>query len=309
MKKRWFVISGIVCTYVLLQVIPYGKNKVDTPFKIKNGDRPLVIAHGGAKQLNPENTWMAFNYAVSLGVDVLEMDLQITKDQQLITYHNETLDELSTASGYIKDYTYEQLKQYNFGENFQDLQGDYPYRNLTKEQLAPYADQLIPARLEDLLKKFGDSMLYICELKNYGELGKQSAQEILNLIQKYGLEKNVCVASFDQATLNYFESIAPKEIVTSFDMDTATDFIKANYIGYGIFNNYRESGFQLPLKEKNVPLDLQYLIYKIHHNNMFVHYWTINNREDIISCIKKGADGIITDRPDLMLEILDEMNY
>lgn len=118
MKKNkliLLVLSLFIGVYVLLQVIPYGKKNIDTPFKIKDGERPLVMAHGGAKLMNPENTWMAFDYAYTLGVDVLEMDLQITKDGELITYHNNELEDFSDAEGLVSELTYAEIKQYNFG--------------------------------------------------------------------------------------------------------------------------------------------------------------------------------------------------
>ena len=73
------VLLLVLVVYVALQIIPYGKNKIDNPFTKQ--DRPLVIAHGGAKAMNPENTWMAFEYAYELGVDSLEIDLCMTKDK------------------------------------------------------------------------------------------------------------------------------------------------------------------------------------------------------------------------------------
>lgn len=311
MKKKIFyiVIAVFIVVYIVLQIVPYGKNKVDNPFKIEPGSRPLVIAHGGAKLMNPENTWMAYDFAYALGVDVLEMDLQITKDNQLVTYHNDVLQDFSTAHGLVSEHNYVELKQYNFGENFTDLNGNQPYINLTEEERETYGDALTPANLEEMFQKYGKNVLYICELKNYGELGQKSAQKILELIEKYDMENYVCVASFDKETLDYFISIAPDNIITSFDMGTATSFVAANYIGYGIFMNYPQSGFQLPMNKFGIPLDTSYLVYKIHKNDMFVHYWTINEIEDMKKCINVGADGIITDRPDLLIELLNEMGY
>lgn len=295
--------------YTVLQIIPFGKVKNESLFKIKEGERPLVIAHGGSKLLNPENTWMAYDFSHELGVDVLEMDLQITKDGQLITYHNEELEDFSNAKGLVSEYTYDELKQFNFGENFMDLDGNYPYKDLTEEERLAFGDSLIPASLEAMFQKYGDSVIYICELKNKGELGKKSADKMIELIQKYGLEDKVCVASFNNETLEYFIDNAPANAITSFDMKTATSFVIANYLGYGIFMDYPHAGLQLPMSQSGIPLDLSYLVYKIHKNDMFVHYWTVNEKSDMKKCIEIGADGIITDRPDLLFEVLEEMGY
>lgn len=312
MKKKkiiLLVLSLFIGVYILLQVLPYGKKEIDTPFKIKEGERPLVMAHGGAKLMNPENTWMAFDYAYELGVDVLEMDLQITEDGELITYHNNELEDFSNAEGLVSELTYAEIKQYNFGANFTDLDGNMPYRDLSDEQRVIYGDALVPASLEQMFQKYGPDMLYVCELKNEGELGRKSAEKMVELLKKYGMEDKVCVASFHKDTMEYFLSIAPENTVTSFDMSTATSFVIANYVGYGIFMDYPNNGLQLPMSQKGIPLDLEYLVYKIHKNNMFLHYWTINDIDDMKKCIELGADGIITDRPDLLIQLLDEMGY
>ncbi len=308
-NRKWIILIGVVFVYILFQVIPYGKNHVSTPFKIDPGSRPLVIAHGGAKLMNPENTVMSFTYAYDLGVDVLEMDLRLTSDGELITYHNEDLGDFSDLVGNPSDYTYDEIKNYNFGVNFEDLNGDYPYRDLTNEELLAFEGALAPANVENLFKEYRDSILYICEIKDDGEQGIRAAEKLLQLIQKYNLENVVCVASFNKEPLAYFRDLAPEIVVTSFDMSSATDFIIANYAGYGLFKNYSHSGFQLPLSEYGIPLNTSYLIYKIHKNDMFVHYWTINKVQDMKKCIKNGADGIITDRPDLLIQLLDEMGY
>lgn len=307
-KKILGIIAVLVMIYVSLQIVPYGKEKKDTPF-IK-GERPLIIAHGGAKQMNPENTWLAYEYAYSIGADVLEIDLCMTKDGILVTHHNEGIDALSDGKGLVSDYTYEELKQFNFGVNFTDLEGTKPYASLTKEQLQnEYKDKLHPIDIEELFVRYGKEMLYILEIKDEGELGEKAADTLLGLIEKYGLEKNVCVASFHQEVMEYMNEVKKPEIVSSFDMGTATEFIILNYAGFGIFGNYASNGFQLPMEEYHVPLATKYLIYKIHKNNMFVHYWTVNTKEEMVKCIKNGADGVITDRPDLLIEVLQEMGY
>ena len=303
---RGFIV--IVCLYALLQVVPYGKKYVDTPFRSE--ERPLIIAHGGAKAMNPENTWLAYEYADSIDADVLEIDLCLTKDGILVTHHNEGIDDLSDGTGPVSQYTYDELKQFNFGVHFKALDGTMPYANLTKEQLQnEYKDKLHPVNIEELFMRYGKTMLYILEIKDDGELGKIASDTLLSLIEKYGLEKHVCVASFHEEIMNYINEVKTPEIVTSFDEPTATDFIIWNYAGFGLFKNYYSNGFQLPMEQYNIPLASKYLIYKIHKNNMFVHYWTINTKEEMKVCIKNGADGIITDRPDLLIEVLEEFGY
>ena len=137
MKKKviQIVLAVIVLLYIILQFLPYPQADTKGIFRIEKGERPLVIAHGGAKLMNPENTVMAFDYAYNIGVDVLEMDLRLTKDNVLITHHNETIDETSDHTGLVMDYTYDELVQMNFGAKFTDYEGKQPYKNLTQSEL------------------------------------------------------------------------------------------------------------------------------------------------------------------------------
>ena len=163
--------------------------------------------------------------------------------------------------------------------------------------------------VEELFQEFDRDVTYIMEIKDSGALGKQAAKQLNDLIVAYGLEEYVCVASFDEDVLDYFLEIKDEDIIVSLDYDTATEFIVANLIGYGIFMDYEGYGMQLPIEEMGVPLGNRYLQWKIHKNDMFVHYWTIDDKEDMKYLINNGADGIISDRVDLLLEVLEEMGY
>lgn len=302
MKKRIVKILLIVLViYVGLQLVPYGKSHKKSVFAKQ--DEVLIIAHGGGKQLNPENTWMAFDYAYELGSDVLEMDIQLTADGKLACVHNENIEDYANAKGKVHDYTLSELESMNFGYHFQDLDGNYPY---VDADLSAYGKKLAPANVEGLFQKFGKNVAYIIEIKDDGELGKLAAEELSRLIAKYDMHDYVCSASFSNATMNEMRKVLSDEDMTSFDLKSATSFIIANYVGVGIFFNYPHSGFQLPMEEYGIPLATKYLIYKIHKNDMFVHYWTINTKEEMRKCIENGADGIITDRMDLLIEVLAE---
>ncbi|MFV0379214.1 MAG: glycerophosphodiester phosphodiesterase [Anaerorhabdus sp.] len=303
--KARYIILFILFIYMLLQIVPYGKKDNVSPFLIKDGDLPLVIAHGGSKHIMPENTVMAFEYAYNLGVDALEMDLRLTSDEVLITYHNELLEDFSNLKGKPNQYTYDEIIKYNFAINFKDLQGNSPYANLTQDELESFDKALAPANLEDLFIKYGSSILYTCEIKDDGDVGNIAAKKLAELIKKYGLEKHVIVASFHKEPLKTFKELSPNTL-TSYDTSSATEFIIYNYAGIGLFLANKNDGLQIPTKEYGIPLDTSYLLYKAHKNNLFVHYWTVNDADEMRKLIEKGADGIITDRPDILLDVLEE---
>ena len=76
--------------------------------------KPFVWAHRGASGYAPENTLEAFQKAVELGADGVELDIQLTKDDQIVVIHDETIDRTSDGKGWVKDYTLEELRQFNF---------------------------------------------------------------------------------------------------------------------------------------------------------------------------------------------------
>ena len=77
-------------------------------------ERTLVWGHRGASGYAPENTMTAFEKAVELGADGIELDVQLTKDGELVVIHDETIDRVSYGSGWVKDFTYAKLIKHNF---------------------------------------------------------------------------------------------------------------------------------------------------------------------------------------------------
>ena len=74
----------------------------------------LVWAHRGASGYAPENTLEAFQKAVEMGADGVELDVQLTKDGELVVIHDETVDRTSDGSGWVKDFTYARISRFNF---------------------------------------------------------------------------------------------------------------------------------------------------------------------------------------------------
>src|SRR5687767_1126741 len=85
------------------------------PFLIEAGEAALNVAHRGGRLLFPENTLVAFDSAVAMNVDVLELDVCLTKDSVLVTIHDITIDRTSDSIGNVIDFTFAELQQFNFG--------------------------------------------------------------------------------------------------------------------------------------------------------------------------------------------------
>lgn len=262
--------------------------------------RPLIIAHGGSKQLFPENTMLAFDGVIPFRPDVLEMDVALTRDSVLITHHDPTIDRLSNGTGKVSDYTLDEIRQFNFGYHFKDLNGNYPYR-----------DSLVsPAILDDVLKKYGQHFFFCIEIKDYSPpLARSAARELLRLLKKHHMEKRTLIACFDDDVLDYFRKISESKISTSSGRRQTKRFVIMQLFFAGNFFIGQSDALQIPVERKGFRLDKKSLIHAAHRKNMSVHYWTVNDEQEMRRLVLLGADGIITDRVDIADRIFREMKY
>lgn len=292
-----FLFVLIISIYILLQFSCFKKEKKARKI-FKNGDFPLVFAHRGSSNLFPENTELAFIKSFEMGVDAFETDIRLTKDGKIITQHNEDIDETTDGTGKVIDYTFDEIKEFNFGYRFKDIYGNYPYaENRVKG--------LYPMEVSSLFEKFGDSVVYSIDVKDDGELGLKSAELLYKCVKEYKLEKNVIFSSFNEENLKYLRKISNGEIIVSGSMKKTIDVVLSSYFGYDSFKKFDTHAMMIPRFEK-LPLDTKYLIYKFHKHNIAVCYWTINTEKEMRQLIKKKVDGIITDRVDLLLKIKEE---
>jgi glycerophosphoryl diester phosphodiesterase len=158
---------------------------------------PLVIAHQGGDDLWPGNTMFAFQNAVDLGVDVLEMDLHITKDGVLVLMHDETIDRTTDGTGEVEAMTSENFKEFDAGYDWtMDDGATFPFRG----------QGITVPMLEDVFAEFPDMRMTI-EIK---KTNTSMAQPFCHLIRTYGMEDKVLVASFHDERIQEFRGNAPK---------------------------------------------------------------------------------------------------
>ena len=292
-----FLLVFIIIIYIVLQFSCFKKERKARKI-FKNGQFPLIFAHRGSSHLFPENTELAFLKSFEMGVDAFETDIRLTKDGKIVTQHNEDIDETTDGTGNVIDYTYDELKEFNFGYKFKDINGDSPY-------VENRVQGLYPMEVSKLFEKFGDKVVYSIDVKDEGEIGLKSAELLYKFVKEYNLEKNVIFSSFSEENLKHLRKISHGEIIISGSMKKTTNVVLSSYFGFDSFKKFNTNAMMIPRFEK-LPLDTKYLIYKIHEHNMAVCYWTINTEKDMRKLINKKVDGIITDRVDLLLKIKEE---
>jgi glycerophosphoryl diester phosphodiesterase len=298
MKKVYLLLKFVLPIFSLIGCVPQQEQIETNPYLIKKNAKPWIIAHGGAKDLFPENTMVAFQGSMAIGVDMLEMDVNLTKDGILITQHDLTIDGVTDGTGNVMDYTFEALMQFNFGYDFKDLDGNYTYRS----------QQVEVTKLESVMTAFPNTPMMV-EIKNREESGRAAAEELWRLIQVHNFEDKMMVVAFDDATLSYFQEISNNAVLISTSEAETKDFVFSSLSAMDYVYSPKASAVAIPMENSGIDLTKKRVINAAHRRNMAVHYWTIDDKADMKLLIKNGADGLITDRPDLMHEVLVELGF
>ncbi len=327
LKILAFIVVAVMVFLVVINVIPPKKNVDNNPFVVDKGELPLIAAHRGGADNNPENTMLAFREAVnSIGVDIIESDLYLTKDGYLVYNHDSYIDETSNVNGditleeveelckdkskrhYIEDMTLEELKQYNFGYYFEDENGDRIYKDVTDVEAAG----LQIATVEQLFSEFYEShpeLMFIVEIKNGGERGYEACRILNDTLNAYPEYK-------DQMVIGTFNDEIETELKTKYPdllrgapTGTAAKFILTQFLFVNIFDDSDFACLQIPMSYDlgiELKLDVKTIIDRAHARNIAVQYWTINDADDMRTLIELGCDCIMTDNPKLLKQILEE---
>ncbi|MFZ5352394.1 MAG: glycerophosphodiester phosphodiesterase [Bacillota bacterium] len=304
------VIAVIIVLYAINLLLPKASTELDASWFPGEKGRPLVIAHQAGNQERPSSSNLAFEQAVKVGVDILEFDVVITKDNKLVTIHDLTVDRNTDGSGKVRDKTYEEIKKLDAGYGLEDENGK-PIRDKAKN---PYigAGAYIPT-LEEIFTRYGN-MKMIIELKDSGEDGRKSAEVFWKLVKQHNMQNKVVVASFDKDTLKELRRLSGDQLVSSASEGEMYPFYVFHRLGLPVFNNFTSfEMLHIPVsynvKGINIDLLTKALLKDARDRNMAVYYWTINDEEQMRKLIKLGVDGIMTDRPELLMRVLKEEGY
>lgn len=288
--KKWIVrilLGLVVLIFIGMLVMP----KAPQVGYYQNAPRPMVIAHQGGDGLWPSNTLFAFEHAAELGVDVLEMDIHMTKDGVLVVSHDETVDRLTDGEGLIKEKILAEVQSYDAAYDWSPLDdgAEFPYRG---------QGITIPT-LESVFERFPDYRMNI-EIK---QAEPSIAKPFCDLIRAHDMQDKVLVASFKDEALAEFREICP-EIATSGSRGQIKPFIYMHLAFLGRLYPPNFSAVQLPIEDSGITLLTSRFVKVAHARGLWVDAWTIDDPAEMQMLIDIGVDGIITDRPDLLMGVL-----
>jgi glycerophosphoryl diester phosphodiesterase len=253
----------------------------------------MVIAHMGGDGVWPGDTLYAFDQAVNLGVDALDMDAHITLDGQIVLIHDESVNRTTEGSGQVAKMTLAELKKLDAAYKWSPDGGKtFPYRG---------QGITIPT-LDEVFRKY-PFMRYLIEIK-LTEV--PIAQPFCDLIHKYNMQDRVVVASFHDDAMRMFREACP---------DVATSAAKTEVTTFVLLSKLRLSSLISPLYESlqvpydtsesyGIPVMTAAFIQAAHAKNLKVEPWTVDDPELMKRYIGWGVDGIDTDRPDLMMQVV-----
>lgn len=285
------LLLALALIYLIARVIARPAEPVGW-FEARPGQHnPLVLAHQGGENLWPSNTMLAFRRSAELGADVLDTDMHQTADGVLVLLHDETVDRTTDGSGAVRDLTLAQIKQLDAGYNFSLDEGQtYPYRG----------QGLTIPTLEELFQAFPDYRFGI-EIKQTDP--QSTAENFCALIRQYDMQDQVLVSSFRQENMDVFREECP-EVSTS----PTEGEVRLFYILFrlGLVDTFSPgySALQVPEESGGIYLLTPQFVNATHRRGLAVIPWTINETEDLQRMISLGVDGINTDNPDRLLELL-----
>ncbi|MEK3862150.1 glycerophosphodiester phosphodiesterase [Paenibacillus sp. FSL H7-0716] len=254
---------------------------------IMPADKVYTIAHRGASGYAPENTIPAFELAIDMKTDYIELDIQLTKDHVPVVIHDGTVNRTTNAKGYVKDFTLEQISILDAGSWFNE---QYPMFARDK-----YVDLRIPT-LKEVFERFGKEVDYMIEIKDPTSNSNIEAllnEEILN----YDLSAHVAIHSFSEASLRRFHSINPAvplyQIVW---YDFPVYKISESYVNrlktyaVGISPNFQKINAAYVAQAKN--------------SGLKVFPYTVNYQVNMDKAVIWGVDGVHTNFPDRFSEVI-----
>lgn len=251
-----------------------------------------VLAHRGACGYAPENTMPAFQMALDMGADGIELDVQMTKDGEIVVIHDETINRTSNGRGWVKDYTLEELRQYNY--NYHNIVDVWSGETEERPVLYPEYDQVDIPTMREVLELFAPTGKMInIELKT-GVVFYPIEEKLVALVKEYGMEDRVIYSSFNHSSITKILSIDP---------NAHTGFL------------YADGTLDMPEYAKKHGVEaLHPALYNVQYpgyveacmkNGIDINVWTVNSPEHLMMAKQAHVTTVITNYPDLALEILE----
>jgi len=240
--------------------------------KLNFEEPTMIIAHRGASAVAPENTLAALELAINEGADWVEIDVQETRQGEVVVIHDSDLKKVGGSSLKVFEAPLSELQNVDVGS----------WMNPS------FSDQRVPT-LQQVLALCRDRIKIVIELKYYGQ-EKQLEERVVRLVEAAGMQDQIVVMSLSYPGVQKIKSIRPQWKVGLLSSVSMGDITRLEADFFAINARFASRRF----------------IKRVHQQNQEVMVWTVNDPVGMSTMMSKGADGIITDYPGLAVKIREE---
>ena len=239
---------------------------------------PVIFAHRGASSHAPENTLSSFQLALDQGSKAIEFDVRLTKDREVVVFHDAHLNRTTDGTGRIKDKTLSEIRNLNAGITFSPA----------------YQNERIPT-LSEVFESIPQEALLNIELKNLDTPFDDLPLRVASVIQNHNAHNRVLISSYNSIALTKFHREI-SSIPRGFLLQTS---LKANFHSSFPYFLRRIQSIHLSFKSLNPQI-----VTSFKRAGKQVYCYTLNHAQDMLSALKMGIDGFFTDDPGFAIRIL-----
>jgi len=269
--------------------------KLASEYAALAGHRPLTFAHRGGAGLWPENTLEAFRGAIALGCSHLETDLRLSRDGQIVLFHDPTLERTTDGIGDVSSHTLDQLRRLDAGYRFSPHGRGFPRRGQGL-QIPTFAELVAAA----------PGVSFNVEIKERGHPDLPEA--LWEFIQRHEIADRIVVAAEHHSLLESFRELSEERIATSATKRECLKFWLASGLGLSSGLAIRYQALQIPVSVSGWRFLTPRLLQAAHRLGIAVHVWTIDEPAEMTRLLDLGVDGIMSDYPDRLLEVVRTRN-
>jgi glycerophosphoryl diester phosphodiesterase len=244
------------------------------------GPHPRAFVHRGwhaGEFQGLENSLPAFRHAIHEGFHYLETDVHATSDGVVVVHHDPMLDRTTDSSGMIGELPWQTVRQAKIG-------GREPV-----------------SRLEDLLEELPGALL------NIDVKVERAIEPLVNVLRRTNSFHRVCVASFSEARLVKVRKRAGEGLLTSMGIGAIARLWAAGRLPGALFRRARYQRIaQVPVRHGRITVVDRKLIAAAQQRGIEVHVWTVDEPGQMHELLDLGVDGLMTDRPDVLKNVLRE---
>ncbi|MFZ3589900.1 glycerophosphodiester phosphodiesterase [Bacillus sp. DJP31] len=256
----------IIISFILVAIL-----NVETYEKSMCKEQHLfnLIAHRGVSTIAPENTFASFNKAIELNYDMIELDIQLSREGEIVVIHDYSLERTTNGIGVVHDYTVEELKQFDAG---------YWFNKHFKGEKIP--------TLREVIEKYNNVVGLLIEIK-YPDLYPGIERKLAKLLKKKGKKREIVVQTFDKLSLRRMKKLLPEVsrclLLSGFEVNHLTDSRLKEIADFAEYVSPPEFAVTPDFIARTKLAGLK------------VYVWDVHSHKDLIRMKRMGIDGIVTD--------------